>query len=448
MPYDDWSVTMPRKSRDERLDTRTPRLKLAPRREPYWRNIQEGRAIGYRRLPGGKAGTWIARHYDPTETPPRRTHPLGSADDYDDADGAHTLNFAQAQDHARRWFFELGRGGGRVAKPITVKKAMTDYIADYTARGGKAVRDTNAVISAHILPKLGERLVPNLTAAVIKDWHRGLATSPARIRTSTKTPKAKTPTPKVPKADLSGDALRARRATANRVLTVLKAALNHAFAEGTVASDDAWRRVKPFPKVDAAVIRYLSDDEAIRLVNACPVDLRRLVTAALFTGCRYGELISLRPRDLDLSAGVLIVRAAKSKSGVARSVVLTDEARRFFTSVAAGLTANAVLLPRDDGDPWGKSHQFRPLREACSAARITPAVSFHILRHTHASRLAVRGVPMAVIASQLGHGDLKITARHYAHLSPGYVAETVRAAFGELGFAPMTNVTPMATGAA
>jgi integrase len=435
---------MPRQSRDERLDTRTARLKLAPRREPYWRNIQEGRSIGYRRLPGGKSGTWIARHYDPSNTPPRQSHALGSADDYDDADGASTLNFAQAQDGARRWFAALSRAGGRVAAPITIKKVMADYVADYTARGGKAVRDTNTVISAHILPKLGERLVPDLTAAVIRDWHRGLATAAARVRTSMNTSKPKAPKPKMPKVDLTGEALRARRATANRVLTVLKAALNLAFTEGVVATDDAWRRVKPFPKVDAPVIRYLSDDEATRLVNACPSELRQLVTAALFTGCRYGELISLRPRDLDLSAGVLIIRASKSKSGLARSVVLTDEARRFFTSVAAGKPANAVLLPRSDGDAWGKSHQFRPLREACAAARITPAVSFHILRHSHASRLAVRGVPMGVIAAQLGHSDLKITARHYAHLSPGYVADTVRAAFGELGFSPTTNVVPFA----
>ena len=57
---------MPRKARDERLDTRTARTKLSPRREPYWRTIQEGRAIGYRRLAGGRAGTWIARHYEPS----------------------------------------------------------------------------------------------------------------------------------------------------------------------------------------------------------------------------------------------------------------------------------------------------------------------------------------------------------------------------------------------
>jgi hypothetical protein len=48
---------MPRKARDERLDNRTARLKLTPRREPYWRAIQQGRLIGYRRLSGGKGGT-------------------------------------------------------------------------------------------------------------------------------------------------------------------------------------------------------------------------------------------------------------------------------------------------------------------------------------------------------------------------------------------------------
>ena len=76
---------MPRKARDERLDNRTARLKLPPRREPYWRNIQEGRALGYRRLAGGKAGTWIARHYDPAEG--RSYEALGAADDMLDADG-------------------------------------------------------------------------------------------------------------------------------------------------------------------------------------------------------------------------------------------------------------------------------------------------------------------------------------------------------------------------
>jgi integrase len=49
------------------------------------------------------------------------------------------------------------------------------------------------------------------------------------------------------------------------------------------------------------------------------------------------------------------------------------------------------------------------------------------LRHTHASILAMQAVPMAVIARQLGHSDTRMTERHYAHLAPNYVADTIRA---------------------
>lgn len=72
------------------------------------------------------------------------------------------------------------------------------------------------------------------------------------------------------------------------MLSVLKAALNRAFEEGKVPSDDAWRRVKPFRSVDAARVRYLTEDETRRLVNTCNPDSRPLVQAALFTGARYG----------------------------------------------------------------------------------------------------------------------------------------------------------------
>jgi hypothetical protein len=80
------------------------------------------------------------------------------------------------------------------------------------------------------------------------------------------------------------------------------------------------------------------------------------------------------------------------------------------------------------------------MQDACAKAKITPAASFHELRHTYASRLAMRGVPMAVIAAQLGHSDTRMTERHYAHLGPTYVADTVRQAFGELGIVPATVV--------
>jgi hypothetical protein len=65
--------------------TRSARGRLKARREPHWRSISDGLAIGYRK--GAKGGTWIARHY--TVEAGRRFYALGAADDVADADGAH-----------------------------------------------------------------------------------------------------------------------------------------------------------------------------------------------------------------------------------------------------------------------------------------------------------------------------------------------------------------------
>jgi integrase len=440
---------MPRATKDSRLDTAAARARLPARKKPHYRLIDAGLHVGYYR--GATGGSWIARRYLGTGS--YETHRLGLADDGRAADGVAVLTFSQAQTKARAWATRQDRAlAGLVDdEPWTVAKAIEHYLIDYTARGGKARRMTEITFEAHVPTKLAERKITELTASLIRSWHRGLATAPARLRTSAAATKRRVR----PLSSEDPDALRARRATANRILTQLKAALNLAYREGHATTDYPWRMAKPFAKVDTAHVRYLTDDEAKRLVNACPPDLRALVTAALLTGCRYQELVTLRPADLDIDAGVLLIRAAKG--GKPRHIVLTDEAREFFAHQALGKSKTALLFEhaqttkqatRDSPaetirGSWGRSHQFRPLRQACKDARITPAISFHILRHTHASRLAMRGVPMHVIAAQLGHASVTMTERHYAHLSPGYVADTIRAAFGTLGLVPTRNVVPM-----
>ena len=134
-----------------------------------------------------------------------------------------------------------------------------------------------------------------------------------------------------------------------------------------------------------------------------------------------------------------------SKSGKPRHVVLTQEGRDFVSAVAVGKLGSARLFLHGNGRSWGKSEQQRPLATACAVARIDPPVNFHALRHSYASRLAMKGVPLAVIAAQLGHSDSRMVEKHYGHLSAGYVADTVRAAFGTLGIVEPTNVVPIAT---
>ena len=427
---------MARTVRETALATRTARLRLTIRGKPYWRMLEQGLHIGYRRRATG--GTWIARRRN--ERGIYREAKLGLADDLQDADGRTIFDFAQAQHAARAWCRHeqvLASGPGVTdAGPYTVARAMADYLEDYRRRGGKASDSIESVTRQNILPELGYLPVVKLTTRRLLDWHRAIAERPRRWRSR---PGAEVNVAAFDPMDT--EAVRRRRATANRVLTYLKAALNHAWRAGLVASDDAWRRVKPFRAVDAPVIRYLSNEEIVRLLNACKGAFRDLVHAALLTGCRYGELCRLKVADYNRDVETLTIREAKS--GRVRHVTLTAEAPELIESLISGRSPAEVLFKRDDGRGWKRAEQLRPMRDACKCAGINPAVGFHVLRHTHASILAMRAVPMAVIARQLGHSDTRMTERHYAHLAPNYVADTIRVNFPSLTEAQAPTVLPM-----
>jgi integrase len=278
-------------------------------------------------------------------------------------------------------------------------------------------------------------MVSKLTAKKIEAWHQALALEPPLARSK---PGRKQ---NHRKADKSADGVRKRRATSNRILTVLKSALNHAWKSGHVTSDDAWRRVKPFKAVETARVRYLHEIECARLVNACEPAFRDLVRGALLTGCRYSELAGLRVADFNADAGIVTVR--ESKAGKPRHVVLSDEGQRLFAALTAGKLGDHPVFTRRDGGLWGPSHQLRPMLEASERAKLKPAISFHVLRHTHGSMLAMKGVPLGVIAKQLGHADTRMTEKHYAHLAPSYVADTIRAHFPDLGIAGGSTVVQL-----
>lgn len=425
---------MGRSVRDHRLETRSARLRLALRSEPYWRGIENGAHLGYRR--GARGGVWVARLRPEGKSSGYFKTTLGQADDTSDADGVRIFDYRQAQTAARAWFSTKARqfGDFGVGGPYTVEQAMSDYLTWFRSHR-KSVADTERVSAAFIVPKLGKRQLAKLTAREIREWHRDLAEEGARIRTK--------PGKKQRYRDGSADpeAARRRRSTANRVLTVFKAALNHAWREGRAVTDEPWRRVRPFHNVEAVRVRYLTDDEARRLVGACNAEFRPLVQAALLTGARYGELAALRVADFNADGATIHVR--ESKGGKDRHIALTDEGLSFFSQVAAGRSGNEVMLAREDGRSWGRNHQQRPLSDACAAAKVAPAATFHHLRHTYASRLAMRRVPLHVIAEQLGHADTRVTQRHYAHLAPSYVGDVIRAASPALGIVSMQMSEPL-----
>lgn len=425
---------MPRKVRDASLETRTARSRLKVRHKPYFRLIEPGLHLGYRKL-GSGPGTWIARRYDGeggynTENLRTSDNALVLADDYDDADGTRILNFAQAQQKAR---------GARKAKsgPVTVSDILDGYLRflEGEGRSRHAIADTRHRIDAFIRPKLGKASVGTLTAERLRHWRDDMAKAPPRLRT------AKGDEQKFRELPDDDDARRARRASANRTWTILRAALNHAFQHSKVESDTAWRKVKPFKGVDAARIRYLTLAEAKRLTNSCDPEFRPLVQAALHTGARYSELARLQVRDFNPDAGTITVRL--SKSGKARHIVLTDEGMVLFRALTAGKSGDALILVRSAGEAWGEAHQKRPMDNAVKHAKIAPTISFHGLRHTWASLSVMAGMPLMVVARNLGHSDTKMVEKHYGHLAPSYITETIRKHAPSFGFKPDKKVVEL-----
>ena len=249
--------------------------------------------------------------------------------------GSRSIQFPQAQESRARILCRKARQlAGDVATErqalYTVADALDAYFADREQRGSKGLAKDRAAARARILPALGEIELAKLTTKRIRDWHSGLATA-AKLTRAPRVAQVR----KSQSVDMKdADAVRARRATANRTLTVLKAALNHAFHESRVASDEAWRKVKPFREADAPVVHFLSDDECRRIVNACDGAFRNIVKGALLTGCRYGELTRMRAGDFNAEAGTITVHIVES--GKPRHVVLTDEGRALFAELTAG----------------------------------------------------------------------------------------------------------------
>jgi len=420
---------MARTSNNPRIINRSVRAKLTARRDPYWHLIAQGQHIGYRRLDFG--GTWIARAYDVERG--RRFQALGTADDSSAANGTTVLSFQQAVEAAQTYFKGLAHlDAGEVhTGPYCVAQLMADYLADRKRETRKDLGRTRSVIDVHILPILGTVEVAKLTHSRVKAWRDGIADAAPKVRVK------KGDAPKTRMIDSDDQSvMRKRYATANRIFTVLRAALNHGYRRNRIPTKAAWEKITPYRQVDAPKVSYLSLAECKRLMDACNDDFKALVQGALYTGARYGELVAMKVKAFDPESRTLHI--AESKSGKTRNVALNDEGTALFQSIANGRDGNEFLFTHQSGrhkdEPWLSSQQRHWMEAACEKAEIIPAISFHILRHTYASQLAMKSTPMPVIAAQLGHSDTRMTERHYAHIGQSYVSDMVRANLPSFGY--------------
>lgn len=449
---------MARTLRSRDLETRAARLSLPrlPGDKPHWANVHSGLAIGYR--PG--SGAWIIRaHIGGTRT---RHEKIGIADDYAPADGERILSFKQVAKRAPSKYDELREGAkaDRAAKaepaadaqtkpepeqpkgPYTVREAVEAYIVFLKTKRRTGI-DARQRADALILPVLGNIALRDLKRERLAEWLEDVAATPPRLRTRKGQPQRyRTIDP--------GDkvAERRRQSSANRTWTILKAALNQAWRARKIDSDVEWRAVKSFEDVDAARPRWLDNAEARRLINAAG-DFQLFARAALQTGARYGALCGLNVGDFEahivrqqngeeIEEGNLHYLSYKGRGGKVKAVTikLTEEGTAFFKWITAGRSRAEIMLPRSDGARWKKSQQTRVMREVCKSAKIDPPASFHVLRHTWASQAVMGGMPLLVVAQNLGHSDTRMVEKHYGHLAPSYRADQVRAYGPRFGSMP------------
>ncbi len=211
---------------------------------------------------------------------------------------------------------------------------------------------------------------------------------------------------------------RCKPATINRDLSRLRHMLNIA-VEWELLEESPMQGMK-FLRENNARTRYLSVGECHRLIDSCMAPhIRAIVTVALHTGMRLGEILNLRWQDLDFSSGFILVR--DSKNGQARQVPMDSMISTVLRSWPRLSDQDIVFTSVMTG---GRIVDIRAgFLNSCKRAGIT-GLHFHDLRHTFASQFVMAGGDIYILKEILGHKSITNSQR-YAHLSPTYKIKAI-----------------------
>jgi len=425
---------------EHNLTTPSSRGRLPARSEPYWRQVIAGTFLGYRK--GLRASAWIVRQRTQAGYAEQR---LGTPDDNLRPDGDVVLTYNQAIARAQLVQVESRAAPAprRYGDGLTLDAVLDYYLDEHLA--GKGSEDiTRGVLARHVRGGVGAKLVSALDADALRRWHKELALKAPARRTPNPQAKRKGKSDADPSRayDMNDpDNVRARRNSANRVLSIVKAALNFAWENDRLPASlpTFWMKVAPFALGEDPVPRMLERDEIVRLLAGAPADLRDLLAGALMTGARYGDLRRLQVRDYFLDDG--LVRIAQSKTKKTLMQPLTAEGIALFDRLTAGRPGGERVFLRQNGDAWAHSDVRRPMADAVAAAHLVD-VTFKTTRATYGKLLLHATRDIEMVAKALGHSDSRVTRKHYAQYLPSELQRAV-ARLPEIGVAPQGNVTRM-----
>ena len=213
-------------------------------------------------------------------------------------------------------------------------------------------------------------------------------------------------------------------ATANRYLATLSACCTYAVKDLGWIERNPCARVKKL-KESSGRVRYLTDDERTRLIEACKASRNRLLypafILALSTGARQAELMNLRWPQVDFARSTILLRDGETKNGSGRVLPLTGEAFDLLRDMSKVRDLKDDRVFPVSAETRGFGGMRNAWMNALSRAKVKD-FRWHDLRHTAASYLTMAGVGSMEIAKVLGHKTLQMTAR-YSHLSPERTVE-------------------------
>jgi integrase len=209
-------------------------------------------------------------------------------------------------------------------------------------------------------------------------------------------------------------------ATINRELATLKHFFSKAVEWGKLKESPADRKVKLL-KGAVNRVRFLMPDEFQTLLLNCEDFLKPIVTVAAHTGMRRGEILGLKWPQVNFEQGIITVLNPDTKNSERKDVPMDETVRATLEGIEK--KAEFVFL-NSNGKPFYPMKVHNAFHDALDRSGITD-FRFHDLRHTFASNLVMAGVKIEKVQKLMGHKMIAMTQR-YAHLAPGYLAESVK----------------------
>lgn len=211
--------------------------------------------------------------------------------------------------------------------------------------------------------------------------------------------------------------------TANADLRALSSILNRAIEWDYPITLNPVKRVQRV-RTENRMERFLTHDEASTLLKHCPEWLRGVVIAALMTGCRQSELLTLTWDCVDLPRRSLRLSGSRTKTGKGRDIPINETLHRLLKSLPRPIDKTKPVFTKK-GKPISKTILKLGWKAALEASEIDH-LRFHDLRHTAASWLVAAGVPLYEVSRILGHSSIRMTER-YAHFAPDHLRRATEA---------------------